>query len=194
MTTKLSPSRRTEHVAAPRSSRRWWVAAVLVALAGLIVGAAWAAAGLVAQTQRPDDFARAPLPGRVAVDLAAGEHAVAYVEASEVDALRSADVAVRGPDGAPVATRAYPGVLQYDVSGGPGLLGHAVLTFDAPAAGGYTVTAAAPAAGTVATLAVGDDLAEGTVGALIPPILLTLGTLALAGVIAATPTLRSAPH
>lgn len=193
MSSTLNPSRPTGPARSPLSSRRWWVVAALVAVTGLVAGAAWAAVSFLALTQRPEAFTRALLPGSVAVDLEAGERAVAYVEAPSPDTAQSAEVTVRGPDGHTVATRRYSRLLQYDVTGAPGRRGSAVQSFQAPAAGRYTVAGAAPTADPAPILAVGADLADGAVRALLAPSLLALGMLVLAGVLVATPIVRSRP-
>jgi len=187
MSSTLDPSSSAGADRSPRSSTPWWVAAGLVAAAGLIVGTVWAAMNVLALGHRPAGFPHTPVPGSVLVELAEGKRAVAYVEASTTAAARAVEVTVRTSDGDAVATHRYSGLVQYDVDGKPGRLGIAVLHFDAPSEGRYTVTAAAVDGPPGSALAVGEDLSEGLLAALLPPVLLTLGMLVLAGVLAVTP-------
>lgn len=173
-------------------SASWWMVAAVVAVAGLIAGTVWAALNVLGLTHRPADFPHAMVPGSLVVELAEGEQAVVYVEAPAAGTARTGGVTVHASNGDPVATHPYPGFLQYDVDGEAGRLGIAVLYFTAPSAGNYTVTATADTSAPAAVrLAVGEDLAGGLVAAVLPPALLTLGMLALAGVLAATPGRRS---
>lgn len=173
-------------------SASWWTVAAVVAAAGLITGSVWAALNVLGLTHRPADFPHASVPGSVVIELAEGEQAVVYVEAPSASTARTGGVTVHASNGDPVATHPYPGFLQYDVDGEAGRLGVAVLYFTAPSAGDHTVTAHADTSAPGATrLVVGEDLAHGLVAAVLPPALLALGMLALAGVLAATPGRRS---
>lgn len=199
MSSALHPARPKGPLHAPQSATRWWVAAALVALTGLGAGAAWASAGLLTLADRPSAFTRAGVPGSVAVELVAGQRAVVYVEAGTPAAARSAKVEVSGPDGTNVTTHRYLRLVEYDVNQEYdvttvcGRLGYAVESFQAPDAGSYTVTAAAPTMDPALTLAVGEDLADGAVRAVLAPSLFALGMLALAAVLGATPVVRSRP-
>lgn len=193
MTSTLDPSSSTGPDRSTRSLAPWWVAAGLVAAAGLIVGTVWAVMNMLALVHRPAGFPHTPVPGSVLIELAEGEKAVVYIEASTTGAARAAEVTVRTSDGDAVATHRYSGLVQYDVDGEPGRLGIAVRSFDAPVAGRYTVTAPAVDGPRGSVLAVGEDLSEGLVAALLPPVLLALGMFVLAGVLAVTPIRHSRP-
>jgi hypothetical protein len=168
--------------ARPRSGRRGYGLAVLVAVVGATAAALWAVTGFLDQVQRPEEFARTPVPGVTSVEISqAGSHVI-YLEGAAPVALDAADLTVRGPQGAQVEVRPYALDLRYDVPGAPGKVGTAVAVFQAERTGTYRVgTRAVSADPTTTTLAVGDDLAPEVIRTVALPS--TIGVLSiLAGI------------
>ena len=114
--------------------------------------------------------------------LAEGDVRVLYTEGPARPPSPS-DVQVTGPDGATVTLRPYDGELRYDVPGPDAEVGVAVGRFTAPQAGPYEVGSTA----FTGTLAVGTDLAPGTLRAIVLPALLGL-TSFVAGLVLAVRT------
>ena len=165
--------------------------------------------GVLEQTRRPAAFDRADLPGSLPLTVDEGERIVVYVEADrrsrpdgggvaqtmELDRLTAA-----GPAGEDVALEDHPADLRYDVpasvlldaglpDGAPARVGTAVASFEADAAGTYTVTAAGavhftaddgPADAEGAILAVGEDLAPGAARAILFPVIAGVSSVLLA--------------
>ncbi|HEX6888604.1 MAG TPA: hypothetical protein VF143_10910 [Candidatus Nanopelagicales bacterium] len=167
--------------ARPGSGRRGYALAVLVAVVGATAAALWAVTGFLDQVQRPEQFARAEVPGVTSVAITQTGPHVVYVEGSGSGTVEAADLAVIGPQGAPVGVRPYVGDLRYDVPGAPGRVGTAVAVFDAGRTGTYQVGTGAGTAdhgiATTATLAVGDDLAPEVIRTVVVPSV--IGILAL---------------
>ena len=166
------------------ASRRGYVLAILVALVGTMAAALWAVTGFLDQVQRPEQFARAEVPGVVSVDLSrAGSHVI-YLEGAGQVQLAAGDLSVVDPQGVAVGVRPYARDLRYDVPAQPGRLGTAIASFDADGTGTYLIgTQAATAnadvseSGAAMTLAVGDDLAPGVLRTVAMPAV--IGVLAL---------------
>jgi hypothetical protein len=145
---------------APGETRRepskagYWVAAIVAAL-GLAAAIACGVTGTVRTLDRPDDFARAAIPGALTVTGAAGGERVVYYEGDTRPGWRRLDVRVIRPDGAAVPVSAYHGDLEYDHQG---RVATAIATFATHRSGRYRVTTTA-AVEPGAKLAVGRDLA-----------------------------------
>ena len=174
------------------AQRHVYLLAGAVAVLGLAASGAWSGAALISEAERPAGFDRVTVPGAGAVTLAAGAARVLYVEGPDgLDAPSVDDVTVTGPGGGAVALRPYDGDLTYDVPGpsARGDLGTAVAVFTAADPGTYRVSTEAFAG----TLAVGRDLAPGTLRAVTLPALLALVSIA-AGVGLAVRTAPRTPR
>jgi len=109
-----------------------------------------------------------------------------YVEGNRPLAVAALDLTVTGPTGAAVPATTYRQKLQYDVPDRNGMVGTAVASFRAGAAGAYRLSTTATGLEPGATLAVGGDLAWNAVGRLIGPGVLGLGAVAVAVLVAVT--------
>lgn len=174
---------------APRSTgpRRAYLLAGLIALVGLLGAGAWASLALLAEVHRPAGFERIATPGEGQVQL--DEKATRVVFAERAGSLEPSQITVTGPDGVAIPLQPYRGDLRYDVPGSDSAVGTAVATFTAPTAGTYRVGSAT----FDGTLAVGPDLAAGTVRALTWPSLAGLVALAVGVAIAVRATARHTP-
>lgn len=166
--------------------------AALIAVVALAVAGIWGVTAFLDQVQRPPEFARADLPGTVAVTLTTlGPHVVFHERDAEADpghVLTAADARVLDPLGDAVPVRPYSGDLRYDHGVAVGV---AIGVFDADQAGTYLASVRGDAR-IDGALAVGDDLAPGVGRALLYPGLTALGGLVLAGVVLLT-GLRGGP-
>lgn len=169
--------------------RRTYLLAGTIAVVGLAGAGLWAGTALLHEIDRPAGFARITTPGEGTVSLDAGDVRIVYAEGPAAPPT-AAQVEVTGPDGSPVPVSPYGGALEYDVpgsvDGSRAEVGTAVGRFTAADAGAYEVGSAA----FTGTLAVGGDLAPGTVRAILLPALLGLASLA-AGLVLAV---RTAVH
>jgi hypothetical protein len=152
-----------------RTGRRGYGLAVLVAVVGATAAALWAVTGFLDQIQRPEQFARAEVPGNVSVAITQTGSHVIYVEGTAPVDLDAPDLTVIGPQGAAAAVRPYALDLRYDVPGAPGQVGTAVAVFDADRTGTYQVGTQASATDRTAHLAVGDDLAPAVIRTVVVP-------------------------
>ena len=189
---------------APRSG---YALAAAVAVVGLTASSLWAVSGVLAETRRPAAFDRADLPGSVTLTVDEGDRVVVYVEADRrtrpdgggaAQAVELDRLTVAGPAGDHVDLEDYPADLRYDVpasvlldgalpDGATARVGTAVASFEADAAGTYTVTAAGavhPTGGDGtpdvegAILAVGEDL--GAARAILLPVIAGVTSVLLA--------------
>lgn len=184
--------------------RRRYALAAATAVVGLTASSLWAVSGVLDQTRRPGDFGRADLPGSVTLDVDEAARLVVYVEADRwvrpdgggaASIVKPDRLTVSGPEGEDVALERYPDDLRYDVpasvpvEGAAARVGTAIASFEADAAGTYTVSATGavhpvdddevrPVDG--ATLAVGADLAPGTARAILFPATTGVGSVLLA--------------
>ena len=175
----------------PTGRRLRYGLAVLVAVIGVTTAALWGVTGVLDQVQQPGRFVRADLSAGVSVTLAqVGPHVIYYEgrdpTAVSADQLKVLDAAQRA-----VPVRPYRLDLRYDVPGKPGVLGTAIAVFDADRTGSVvlrtdaTVHTDATVGDAQAQLAVGDDLAPGTVRAIAIPGLAALLSLVAAITLAA---------
>ena len=179
----------------PTGRRLRYGLAVLVAVIGVTTAALWGVTGVLDQVQQPGRFVRADISAGVSVTLTqVGPHVIYYEgrdpTAVSADQLKVLDAAQRA-----VTVRPYRLDLRYDVPGRPGVLGTAVAVFDADRTGSYVIRTGSYVIRTDATqalagdaqaqLAVGDDLAPGTVRAIAIPGLAALLSLVAAITLAA---------
>jgi hypothetical protein len=153
----------------PGGSRIGYWLAALVAIGGIVLATGYGAVAAWDAWRSPDAFDRTVLGGQLAVELAAGDEAVVYVEADGTPSLAALRLTVDSPTGEQVAVAAYPSVLRYDRGE---ILATAVGRFGAPSGGTYEVRS--DDAGLAGALAVGPDIGARLADA-----------LALAGLIAA---------
>ncbi len=164
---------------------RYTRTALVIAVAGLAVSLIWALTALRDQVQRPDQFARADVPGRVQVELTQpGPHVVYYevADGADVAQLPTAAIEVLDSAGVVVPVDPYRADLRYDHDG---FQGRAVGQFTAPRTGVYLVTTSARTSAGV--IAVGDDLAPGVVRAIALPSLIAVGALVVATLLLLVP-------
>jgi hypothetical protein len=169
------------------SKAGYWIAAVVATL-GLAAAIAFGVTGTLRTLDRPDDFARAAIPGTLTVTGAAGGRQVVYYEGDTRPRWRRLDVRVIRPDGAAVPVSAYHGDLEYDHQG---RVATAIATFATHRSGRYRVTTTA-AVEPGAKLAVGRDLAGDMKTTVLWATVIALGgLLAATAIAAATPRRRS---
>lgn len=172
----------------PPVTRRFTTAA-LVAAAAVVVAIVWAAVVIIPLTDEVGAFPRTDVPGETTVTIDEADGQVVYYERQTWFAATpmnpQLEVEVTDADNQAVSTSAYEPPLQYRM---PGLVGEAAATFDPPRAGAYTVavdtTDAADPLPDDARVAVGPSVAGRVAGGLIAPIVLLIGGLIVAAVIA----------
>lgn len=169
----------------PTGRRLSYGLAVLVAVVGVTTAAVWGFTGVLDQVQQPEGFVRADISNGVSVTLTqVGPHVIYYEghdpTAVSADQLKVVDAAQRA-----VPVRPYGLDLRYDVPGKPGALGTAIAVFDADRTGSFVIRTDATVQDAQAQLAVGDDLAPGTVRAIAIPGLAALLSLIAAITLAA---------
>ncbi len=151
----------SEAAPAGRPGRRgWFLSAAAVLVLGLVVGAVWAAYGVLMAWRAPEGFARTTLPGTVSVQVSDVGTQWLYYEhpaGASAPSLHDLRVRVSSPAGRAVAPETTTLTVEYDVGGGG--LGTAVGTFAAAVPGTYTVTASGRPHPDAA-LAVGPDVAD----------------------------------
>ena len=172
----------------PTGRRLRYGLAVLVAVVGVSTAAVWGVTGVLDQVQQPGRFVRADLSAGVSVTLTqVGPHVI-YYEGRDPTAVSADQLKVLDAAQQAVPVRPYKLDLRYDVPGRPGVLGTAIAVFDANRTGSFVIRTDATDA-TVrdaqAQLAVGDDLAPGTVRAIAIPGLAALLSLIAAITLAA---------
>ena len=175
----------------PTGRRLRYGLAVLVAVIGVTTAALWGVTGVLDQVQKPEGFVRADISNGVSVTLTqVGPHVI-YYEGRDPTAVSADQLQVLDSAQRAVPVRPYGLDLRYDVPGRPAVLGTAVAVFDADRTGSFVIRTDATDAtdATVrdaqAQLAVGDDLAPGTVRAIAIPGLAGLLSLAAAITLAA---------
>lgn len=181
------PTRPTAGARRSAGPRRAYLLAGLVALAGLLGAGAWASLALLAEVDRPAGFERITTPGEGQVRL--DEDVTSVVFAEQAGPPDPSQITVTGPDGEPVPVRPYRGDLRYDVPGSDGDVATAVAMFVAPSAGTYHVGSTT----FDGVLAVGPDLAAGTVRAVTWPSVAALVALAVGVAIAVRAAARHTP-
>jgi hypothetical protein len=104
-------------------------------------------------------FQRMTVPGTATVHVSQPTTQVLYYESTgAAPSLAQLGIYVTGPAGNAVSVIRYSGDLRYDVPPlDPGRTGKAIASFDATAAGNYTISART-GIGTGGTIAVGTDL------------------------------------
>lgn len=184
----------------PTGRRLRYGLAVLVAVVGVSTAAVWGVTGVLDQVQQPGRFVRADLSAGVSLTLTqVGPHVI-YYEGADPTAVSADQLKVLDAAQQAVAVRPYGLDLRYDAPGKPGVLGTAVAVFDADRTGSYVIRTDATDAtdATVrdaqAQLAVGDDLAPGTVRAIAIPGLAALLSLIAAITLAARTWSRREPR
>lgn len=162
--------------------------AVVVACLGFAAAIAWGVVRTIHTLDRPDGFARAPIPGELAVrGVASGEKAV-YYEGNGQPRWRELGLRVTGPSGTTIPVRTYTGNLQYDIGDD---VASAIASFRTLAAGRYRVSTTAREPG--ARLAVGADLGGDVKRTVFwATIIVLVGLLAAAAIAAPTYRRRSA--
>lgn len=172
--------------AGPRPSNAgFWVAGAVAAVA-VVAAITVGVLGFVATVSQADDYARATIPGQVAVTVDGGGTKVVYYEGGLRPTREALGLSVSGPDGADVQVGDYGADVTYDVSGHSG---RAVAEFAAPARGRYLVRASqAPEVG--ARIAVGGDLGHDLIWAFARPAIILIAGLLLAGLIAGGTAIR----
>ena len=175
----------------PTGRRLRYGLAVLVAVVGVTTAALWGVTGVLDQVQQPGRFVRADISNSVSVTLTqVGPHVI-YYEGHDPTAVSADQLKVLDAAQQAVTVRPYKLDLRYDVPGKPGVLGTAIAVFDADRTGSYvirtdaTVHTDATVRDAQAQLAVGDDLAPGTVRAIAIPGLAALLSLVAAITLAA---------
>ena len=161
----------------PTGRRLSYGLAVLVAVVGVTTAAVWGVTGVLDQVQQPEGFVRADISTGVSLTLTqVGPHVIYYEghdpTAVSADQLKIVDAAQRA-----VPVRPYGLDLRYDVPGKPGTLGTAIAVFDANRTASFVIRTDATVQDAQAQLAVGDDLAPGTVRAIAIPGLAALLSL-----------------
>lgn len=174
---------------ARRPSTRWYWAAAVIALTGLVAAAALVAAALISLDDHIDGYARTSIPGQVSVTVDAPGTQIIYYEGPS-GATPELYLSVYGPSGAPVTVKQSDASLQYDFSG---RAGQSIAEFEATTAGTYLVDVSDGGAGGM--VAVGDNFANRVVVPIIGAVALvmTAGGAALAMVIV-TAVRRSQPR
>lgn len=172
-----------------RTARRGYVAAAILAVAGVVGAGLWGGVVVLDRLDAPSAFVRT-VPGEE-VELPMGEHLL-YVEGAGPEALGT--VTVTDPDGVPVDLRPV-GDIRYDVpadlvDGRTDVLGTGVGAFDAPAPGRYALATERPVADGV-LLAVGEDVARAGLRALLLPGAVAVVTLVAAVALAARTASRT---
>lgn len=174
-----------------RPSTTWfWIAGVL-ALAGMVGSIAWGVHTYRLLEARLDALPRVAVPGEVSVDLEEPQGLTIFYEdpgaAGGFGVLWNTlggpmggddgpvDLLVTGPSGEQVPTAPYDGDLRFDVGGNVAI---ALATFDAPAAGTYTVTATGDVP-TAARVSVGQVVDGGLVAQVVGAVVLFVGTVAV---------------
>ena len=179
----------------PTGRRLRYGLAVLVAVVGVTTAALWGVTGVLDQVQQPGRFVRADISAGVSVTLTqVGPHVI-YYEGHDPTAVSADQLKVLDAAQQAVTVRPYKLDLRYDVPGKPGVLGTAIAVFDADRTGSYVIRTGSYVIRTDATqalagdaqaqLAVGDDLAPGTVRAIAIPGLAALLSLVAAITLAA---------
>jgi len=169
----------------PNGRRLSYGLAVLIAVVGVTTAAAWGVTGVLDQVQRPQGFVRADMSTGVSLTLTqVGPHVI-YYEGPDPTAVSADQLTVLDAARQAVPVRAYGLDLRYDVPGRPGTLGTAIAVFDADRTGSFVVRTGATVQDARAQLAVGDDLAPGTVRAITIPGLAALLSLIAAITLAA---------
>jgi hypothetical protein len=166
-------TREQRPIAQPLSPKRtpsawWYLAAVVIAVGGLIVGAAWGFSAYRSYQDRIEGFSRIGVPGQAPFTVTASGERVIYFEGPSSTSPAPSDIRVTGPDGSAVAVQSYAADLRYDAPDGS--VGRAVATFAAPMAGAYNLIASGP----VGVLAIGEGIPASTVASI-------LGALTLIG-------------
>jgi hypothetical protein len=175
----------------PTGGRLGYGAAVLVAVVGVTTAALWGVTGVLDQVQQPEGFVRADLSNGVFLTLSqVGPHVI-YYEGHDPTTVSADQVRVVDAGQRAVPVRPYRLDLRYDVPGKPGVLGTAIAVFDADRTGSFVIrtdSTGSPDAmvqDAHAQLAVGDDLAPGTIRAIAIPGLAALLSLIAAITLAA---------
>ena len=172
--------RRARATGRPGTRFGYWLAAVL-AVVGLAATISWATVRTLDVIGRSDDFPRTAIPGTVTTDVTNPGDLVVYFEGEGKPVPSALGLTVFGPTGTRIATQPYADELQYDAPAGG--IASAVASFEVRSEGRYRVSATeTPQPG--ARLAVGEDIGQGLVSALLWPGVLALGILLTASALA----------
>jgi len=164
-----------------RPGRVWY----WVALAAFLAGAAWAVVALVVLFGRVDSFPRVPDPGQGVVSLTHSGGYVIYYEGTGASSgnVPAGHVSVTDLSGSKKVESIthFSGSLTYQIGSREGA---AVANLEIAAPGRFLVQATASGAPPGSHLAIGSDLSGGIAAAVIPALLLILGGIVGAIVIA----------
>jgi hypothetical protein len=160
----------------PNHNRPRWIAGTLV-LFGVGVAIWWGVASYLGMLDRISALERVPIPSSRVTVISEPVTKVLYVEAARRTPVPAVRFAVVDPSGRAVAVRTYEGDLRYDVPDEPGRIGRAVATFEANAAGVYSIDVTGPSTDG-AIVAIGGDVARPSV----PAILGALSLLSISAV------------
>lgn len=170
----------------PRSARGYRAAA-LVAVVGLVAGAAWGLVAYMGFQSDVDNFARFEAPGSVTLAVSRSGGRVVYREGPGPTSLSEIGLTVTAPDSTDVPVLPYEADLRYDAP--DHRVGRAVATFDASMPGHYEVRAdGTPADGV--RFAVGGSIPASTVAGVVGGIVVIVLGLVAAGVVAFATAVR----
>jgi hypothetical protein len=163
-----------------------YVAAVLLAILGIVAGIALIVSGIRTYIDKVEGFERFPAPGSEDVTLDEDGGYSIYFERpglDDTDPLPAISVAVIGPDGDALDLGRYESDVSYSVSGHDG---RGVFTFRADEPGLYTVQAD----GSDGEVAVGRGIGARFAGAVVAGVAMLLLAPLLAAVVALVTFLR----
>jgi hypothetical protein len=148
ITTPAQPSVRPVGTPHRPSSLGYWIGGGLIA-AACIGAAVWAVLAFFGYVNQVNGFQRMTMPGTAIVHVSQPTTRVLYYESTgAAPSLAQLGIHVTGPAGNAVGVIRYSGDLRYDVPPlDPARAGKAIASFDATAAGNYTISAR-PALGT----------------------------------------------
>jgi hypothetical protein len=180
----------------PESDRRrpstagYWLA-VVIPVVGLLAGAGWGITAYLGMQRQIDDFVRVGVPGQTVVSIPEAGERVLYYEGSESISLTDLAPQVRAPDGTAVRVVNYDLDLRYDAASGG--VGHAIGVFEADSPGRYEVRfdATAPPG---AEIAIGETIANSSLGSVVGAVLLILGSLGVGVVLTIVTAVRRSAH
>ncbi|MDY7103398.1 MAG: hypothetical protein S0880_19615, partial [Actinomycetota bacterium] len=151
-----------------RPSGWWYLLGVFMIILGFVLAAVVGVNGIVSLDDEVRGFGRVPVPGEAALELDDGDYTVYFEPTLGTSPDNEPNhgamlgvVSITDPAGADVALEVYETNFEYSFGGESGF---AILTFNAPSQGVYTVTATdAQAAGIAPAgqIAIGRSLTDG---------------------------------
>jgi hypothetical protein len=174
-----------------RPSTAGYRLAVVIAVMGLVAGAAWGITAYLGMQRQIDDFVRVSIPGQAVVSIPEAGGRVLYYEGPESISLTDLAPHVRAPDGTAVRVQDYGLDLRYDAPGGG--VGRAIGAFEADSPGRYEVRidGTAPPG---AEVAIGETIANSKLGSIVGAVLLILGSLGAGVVLTIVTAIRRSAH